>query len=152
MKRLSAFFTLPYWKVFIYTMHSQALKIVDKNVFSIIYTPFKSMIFFITLNLKFDQMNMQDFLIRHFHDCMHIEKNVAETMMKVFSNAEGTSVDRLAPRKELQSQNKLEDYHSRNDGSFHEAYWVWSREDMDIFLSEYRQLKHPLVLFQILQT
>ena len=33
MKRLSAFFTLPYWKVFIYTMHSEALKIIDKNVF-----------------------------------------------------------------------------------------------------------------------
>ena len=33
MKRLSALFTLPYWKVFIQTMHPKAMKIVHKNIF-----------------------------------------------------------------------------------------------------------------------
>ena len=55
---------------------------------------------------------------------MHIEKNVAETMMKIFSNAKETRADRLVVRKELQSQHKLVDYHPRDDGSFHKAYWV----------------------------
>ena len=80
------------------------------------------MIFSIILSLKFDKMNVQDLLVHHLHDCMHIEKNVAETMMKIFSNAKGTRADRLAVRKELQSQNKLVDYHPRNDGSFHKTH------------------------------
>ena len=100
------------------------------------------MIFPIILSLMF-VMNVQDLLIRHLHDCMHIEKNVAETMMKIFSNAKGTRADRLAVRKELQSQNKLVDYQPRNDGSFHKAYWVWSREDMEKVLKRITSIKTP---------
>ena len=84
---------------------------------------------------------MQDLLLRHLHDCMHIEKMVAETMMKIFFNAEGTKSDWLAVWKELQSQNKLVDYHLHNDGSFHKAYWVWSREDMKIVLKRISSIK-----------
>ena len=65
----------------------------------------------------------------------------SKKMMKIFSNAKGTRADRLAVRKELQSQNKLVDYQPRNDGSFHKAYWVWSREDMEIFLKRIASIK-----------
>lgn len=74
---------------------------------------------------------------------MHIEKNVVETMVKIFSNAKGTRSDGVAVRKELQSQNKLNEYHPKSDGSFHNAYWVWSREDMKKVFQRISSIKTP---------
>ncbi len=49
----------------------------------------------------------------------------------------------MAVRKELQSQNKLVNYHPRNDGSFHRAYWVWSREDIEKVFKRISSIKTP---------
>ena len=64
-------------------------------------------------------------------------------MMKIFSNAKETRADRLVVRKELQSQHKLVDYHPRDDGSFHKAYWVWNREVMKKNFKQISLIKTP---------
>lgn len=61
-----------------------------------------------------------------------------------FSNAKGTSSDILVLReKEIQSQNKLMDYHPQSDGSFHEAHWVWSCEDIKKVFGRLFTIKTP---------
>ena len=59
---------------------------------------------------------VQDLLILHLLNVMHIEKNVCVSLFKTFSNCKGTKVDSLAIRRCMQDLNIMPQFHPKHDG------------------------------------
>ena len=83
---------------------------------------------------------MQDLLIPHLLDPMHIEKNVCAALFKTFSNCKGTKADSIGVRNAFKENGMRPDLHPHEDGrdnkgnlkyKYAKAPWIWTTDEYD---------------------
>ncbi len=95
---------------------------------------------------------MQNHLIPHLLDPMHIEKNLCSALFKTITNAKGTKANSVEQRLEMECMGIMEHLHAKQsgvDGKGNVVYtsapapWVLTKTDFDLVIDVLKDIKTP---------